>query len=219
VFKVVPEFAAFYDQEAGAALPLSTQFVVAISTNLVASSGIIFGTLGALFIGGYLWFRQPAAKKRVHRSILKLPFFGPLARKFATSQVSRTLATLLAGGIPLVNALDIAAKAVGNRAIADDLAVVAKQVREGGSLAHSIAQRQMFPHVAVEMVEVGESTGALADMLNSVADFYDEENETTLTRFSNLIQPLLLVVMGMVIAGLLLSLYMPLFNLSAIQQG
>jgi type IV pilus assembly protein PilC len=163
--------------------------------------------------------RQPTARKRLHKAILGLPFFGRLSRTFATSQVSRTLATLLSGGIPLVNALDIAAKAVGNRAIADDLMTVARQVREGGSLAAAIAARGMFPHVAVEMVEVGESTGALADMLNSVADFYDEENETTLTRFSNLIQPILLIIMGIVIAGLLLSLYMPLFQLSAITQG
>ena len=220
VFKVVPEFASFYNQEGnGAALPMSTRFVVMISTNLVASAGLIFSSLAAAIVGGWLWFRQPAARKQVHKFILRLPFFGRLARTFATSQVSRTLATLLSGGIPLVNALDISARAVGNKAIADDLAIVARQVREGGSLAGAIAERHMFPHVAVEMVEVGESTGALADMLNSVADFYDEENETTMTRFSNLIQPLLLIVMGIVIAGLLLSLYMPLFQLSAIQQG
>ena len=100
--------------------------------------------------------------------------------------------------------------------MAENLTVVARQVREGGSLAAALAERDMFPHVAVEMVEVGESTGALADMLNSVADFYDEENETSLTRFSNLVQPVLLIVMGIVIAGLLMSLYMPLFKLSSL---
>jgi type IV pilus assembly protein PilC len=93
---------------------------------------------------------------------------------------------------------------------------VARQVREGSSLAGALAERDMFPHVAVEMVEVGESTGALAEMLASVADFYDEENQTSLTRFSNLVQPLMLVVMGVVIAALLLSLYMPLFRLSSL---
>jgi type IV pilus assembly protein PilC len=151
--------------------------------------------------------------------MLRLPFFGPLARKLATAQVSRTLATLLSGGIPLVNSLDIAAKSVNNRAIADGLAIVARRVREGASLASTLSEQHIFPHVAVEMVEVGESTGALADMLNSVADFYDEENQTTLTRFSNLIQPILLIVMGLIIAFLLLSLYMPLFNLSSLGHG
>jgi len=162
-----------------------------------------------------LWFRQPVQRRRLDAAILRLPYFGSLIRKFTTAQVSRTLATLLSGGIPLVNSLDIAARAVGNRSMAEGLTAVAKQVREGGSMAAALAERDLFPHVAVEMVEVGESTGALADMLNSVADFYDEENETSLTRFSNLVQPILLIIMGFVIAGLLMSLYMPLFKLSS----
>jgi type IV pilus assembly protein PilC len=218
VFKVVPEFAAFYGQEgSGAELPLSTQVVVAISTTAVSNGIWILAAVVAAVAFTVVGFRQPSQRARLHAWILKLPYFGPLARKFATAQVSRTLATLLSGGIPLVNALDIAAKSVGNRHIADHLAVVARQVREGGSLGASLAGRGVFPNVAVEMVEVGESTGALADMLNSVADFYDEENETSLTRFSNLIQPILLIVMGVIIAGLLLSLYMPLFQLSSIR--
>jgi type IV pilus assembly protein PilC len=217
VFKVVPEFAAFYNQFGhGRDLPMSTRVVVAISTRLVGSGGFILAGLALLVTGLVLWFRHPVQRRRLHAGILRLPYFGPLARRFATAQVSRTLATLLSGGIPLVNALDIGARTVGNKSIAEGLAVVARQVREGGSLAMSLAERQMFPHVAVEMVEVGESTGALADMLNSVADFYDQENETSLARFSNLVQPILLIVMGFVIAGLLMSLYMPLFQLSSL---
>ncbi|HUL72353.1 MAG TPA: type II secretion system F family protein [Vicinamibacterales bacterium] len=217
VFKVVPEFADFYNQFGhGADLPLSTRIVVAISTNLVGSAGVIFAGLVAIVAAFVLWFRQPAQRRRLHAFVLRLPYFGPLTRRFVTAQVSRTLATLLQGGIPLVNSLDIAARAVGNRSMAESLVGVAKQVREGGSLATALAERDLFPHVAVEMVEVGESTGALADMLNSVADFYDEENETSLTRFSNLVQPVLLIIMGFVIAGLLMSLYMPLFKLSSL---
>ena len=219
VFKVVPEFGAFYQQYGeGAQLPMSTRIVVSISEHLISYAGVILLVGGGLVVGSMLWFKQPGQKKRLHASMLRLPFFGPLARKLATAQVSRTLATLLAGGIPLVNSLDIAAKSVTNKAIADGLAVVARRVREGASLASTLNEQHIFPHVAVEMVEVGESTGALADMLNSVADFYDEENQTTLTRFSNLIQPVLLIVMGVIIAFLLLSLYMPLFNLSNLRQ-
>jgi type IV pilus assembly protein PilC len=217
VFKVVPEFAAFYLQFGqGAELPVSTQIVVAISTALVGSTGLIFVALGSLAAAAVLTLRAPAERRRLHRAILRLPYFGPLARRFATAQVARTIATLLSGGVPLVNALEISARASGNLAMGDHLTAVARQVREGRSLAQSLADGGMFPHVAVEMVEVGESTGAMADMLNSVADFYDEENETSLTRFSNLVQPLLLVVMGVVIAGLLLSLYMPLLQLSSL---
>jgi type IV pilus assembly protein PilC len=189
---------------------------VAVSTTLVDSGPIILLGVVSAIVLGVLWFRQASERRRFHRWTLRMPFFGPLSRKLATAQVSRTLATLLSGGIPLVNSLDIAAKSVANQSIADGLAVVAREVREGGSLAGSLSRQNIFPHVAVEMVEVGESTGALADMLNSVADFYDEENGTTLTRFSNLIQPILLVIMGVVVSFLLLSLYMPLFNLSSL---
>jgi type IV pilus assembly protein PilC len=216
VFQVVPEFAAFYNQFQGAALPLPTQIIVAISTNLVASAGVIFTVLAGSIAGIVWWVRRPSQRRRIHGVILKVPYFGPLARRFATAQTSRTLATLLFGGIPLVNALEISARSTGNRAIAEHLGHVAQEVREGSSLSGALAKRDLFPHVAVEMVEVGESTGALADMLTSVADFYDEENQTSLTRFSNLIQPVMLVVMGIIIAGLLLSLYMPLFRLSTL---
>jgi type IV pilus assembly protein PilC len=216
VFEVVPEFADFYAQFQGAQLPLPTQIIVAVSTNIVASAGLILSVLVGLTVGIAWWVRRPAQRRRIHAMILRVPYFGPLARRFATAQTSRTLATLLFGGIPLVNALEIAARSTGNRAIAVHLGIVAQEVREGSSLSGALAKRDLFPHVAVEMVEVGESTGALADMLTSVADFYDEENQTSLTRFSNLIQPVMLVVMGIVIAGLLLSLYMPLFRLSSL---
>jgi type IV pilus assembly protein PilC len=217
VFQVVPEFADFYAQFGqGAELPMSTRVVVAVSNNLVASAGLIALVLAGTVTGLVLWLRRPEQRRRLHAAILRVPYFGPLARRFATAQTSRTLATLLFGGIPLVNALEISARATGNRAIATHLGVVAQEVREGSSLSGALIKRDLFPHVAVEMVEVGESTGALADMLTSVADFYDEENQTSLTRFSNLIQPVLLVVMGIVIAGLLLSLYMPLFQLSTL---
>jgi type IV pilus assembly protein PilC len=216
VFQVVPEFADFYAQYGGAALPLSTRIVVALSTNIVGSASVILLILAAAVVGVVLLVRQPAQRRHMHAAVLRLPYFGPLARRFSTAQVARTMATLLAGGIPLVNALEIAARAAGNRSIGDHLSVVAGQVREGRSFAQSLSEGGMLPHIAVEMVEVGESTGALADMLNSVADFYDEENETSLTRFSNVIQPILLIVMGIVIAGLLLSLYMPLFQLSSL---
>ena len=140
---------------------------------------------------------------------------GPIAQKFATSQAARTLATLLGGGIPLVNAIDVSARSIGNQYMAHELTHAAQQVREGRALAASMDESGAFPDVAIKMVEVGESTGALQEMLNSLADFYDEEIETNLGRFVTIIEPALLVIMGIVIAGLLLSLYMPLFNLSS----
>lgn len=217
VFRVVPEFASFYAGfGAGAELPASTQLIVAFSSSVVNYAWVWVTALIVIGVSFSVWIRQPGQRSRLDRAIMRLPWFGPLSRKFSTAQVARTIATLLAGGIPLVNSLDIAAKSVGNQAVSADLGVVAREVREGSSLAHSLQRRHTFPDVAIEMVEVGESTGALAEMLNSIADFYDEENDTSLTRFTNLVQPVLLIVMGIVIAGLLLSLYMPLFQLSSL---
>jgi len=130
--------------------------------------------------------------------------------------MARTLATLLGGGLPLVNALDIAAKSVGNQYMAGQLEVVSHRVREGESFAAALDERGSFPEVAVKMAEVGESTGALQDMLNTVADFYDEDISAAMERFLTLVEPALLVMMGAVIAGLLLALYMPLFQLSSV---
>ena len=165
------------------------------------------------------WLRQPGQKARFHRAILKVPMLGDVATKFATSQMARTLATLLGGGLPLVNALDIATKSVGNQYIATQLGIVSTRVREGDSLAAALSARDVFPAVAVKMAEVGESTGALQEMLNTVADFFDEEITTTMERFVTLVEPVLLVIMGIVIAGLLLALYMPLFQLSSVLTG
>src|SRR4030095_5196059 len=126
------------------------------------------------------WVRRPGQQARFDYLMLKLPMLGPIAGKFATSQMARTLATLLGGGLPLVNALDIAANSIGNQFMASQLEVVSARVREGESFAAALEARQVFPEVAVKMAEVGESTGALQDMLNTVADFYDEEIETNM---------------------------------------
>src|SRR5206468_7240929 len=148
--------------------------------------------------------------------VLRLPVVGPIAAKFATSQMARTLATLLGGGLPLVNALDISARSIGNQYMASQLDIVSVRVREGESFAGALEGRGVFPDVAVKMAEVGESTGALQDMLNTVADFYDEEISTNMERFVTLVEPALPVAMGIVIAVMLLALYMPIFQLGSV---
>jgi type IV pilus assembly protein PilC len=130
--------------------------------------------------------------------------------------MARTLATLLGGGIPLVNALEIAVRSLSNRYLARELDEVRHKVQEGDSFAHALREGRVVPDVAVKMVEVGESTGALQEMLNSLADFYDEEIETEVSRFITLVEPVLLVVMGVIIAIVVLALYMPLFELSSV---
>jgi len=218
VLRVVPSFSDFY-ASFGANLPLVTRVIVAISDFVRGQFLLIVIAIVVTVLAFTAWLRQPGQKARFDRIVLGIPVVGEIAAKFATSQMARTLATLLNGGLPLVNALDIAARSVGNQYIARELDVVSARVREGVSFSSALEARRVFPEVAVKMAEVGESTGALQDMLNTVADFYDEEISTNMERFVTLIEPALLVIMGIVIAGLLLALYMPLFQLSSVLAG
>ena len=213
VLRVVPQFSGYYEQF-GAELPLSTRIIVAASNVATTYLGVVVVLVAAAAVSIWLWLKRPGQRQRFDRWILRLPSLGPIARKFATAQASRTLATLLGGGIPLVNAIDVAARSIKNQYIAGELHSASQQVREGRALSAAMTDSGAFPDVALKMVEVGEQTGALQEMLNSLSDFYDEEIETSLDRFVTLVEPILLIIMGMVIAGLLLALYMPLFNLS-----
>jgi len=214
VLRVVPEFGAFYEQF-GKELPLSTRIIVSFSNFAVAYFLFFVLALGAIIAGSIAWLKRAGNRRRFDRWTLGIPAVGPIAQKFATSQASRTLATLLGGGIPLVNAIDVSARSIGNQYMAQELTTAAQQVREGRALASAMLASGAFPDVAIKMVEVGESTGALQEMLNSLSEFYDEEIDTSLTRFITIVEPVLLVIMGIIIAALLLSLYMPLFNLSS----
>jgi len=215
VVKVVPTFAEFYGSF-NAPLPLSTRMIVAVSDIIRAQLWLILIALGAAALGFYTWIKQPGRGAQFDRWILKLPMIGGSVHKFSTSQMARTLATLLGGGIPLVNALEIAARSTGNRHMGQELEIVGARVREGQSFAGTLLERQTVPDVAIKMIEVGESTGSLTEMLNSLADFYDEEIETEVSRFVTLIEPAMLVFMGVVIAGIVLALYLPLFNLTSV---
>ncbi len=215
VLRVVPEFELFY-RGFGAELRIATRTIVAVSRFLRSYMPVLVLGVGAAVVAGWYWLRQPGTGALLDRLILRVPLVGTIAGRFATSQLTRTLGTLLGGGIPLVNALDVASRALGNRFFADQLTVVGRRVREGESLAAALAERGVFPAVALKMVEVGESTGALQEMLTSVADFFDEEIDTQLGRFITIIEPALLVIMGIVIAALLLALYMPLLQLGSV---
>ena len=215
VLYAVPAFSDFYSSF-GADLPLVTRIIVRTSAIIRGQFVLLLAGAAGLVLLVLAWVRRPGQRAKFDHLLLGLPMLGGVARKFSTSQMARTLATLLGGGLPLVNALDIAAKSVSNRYMARQLETVAVRVREGESFAAALDGRKAFPDVAVKMAEVGESTGALQDMLNTVADFYDEEISTTMDRFVTLIEPTLLVVMGIIIASLLLAMYMPLFQLSSV---
>lgn len=215
VLKVVPEFANFYDSF-NAELPLATRIIVKGSNLARNHFLLIVLVLGTSGIAVWNWLHRPHQRARFDRAVLQMPMVGSTVTRFATSQLARTLATLLGGGLPLVTAIEIASRSGANAHITSELRVVGERVREGEPFASALAARKVFPDVAIKMVEVGEATGALQDMLTSLADFYDEEIETELGRFVSLVEPILLVVMGLVIASLLLALYMPLFQLTSV---
>ena len=215
MLRVVPAFSDFYAQF-GRQLPLSTRIIIGVSNFVVGNLPLIIVAVIAAAIALASWWKRPGQRARVERMLLQVPWAGETVRKFATSQMARTLGTLLGGGIPLVNALDIASRSMTNRYLASELSVATRSVREGESFAASLRERAAFSDVAVKMVEVGESTGALQEMLNSLAEFFEEEIETEVARFITLIEPVILIIMGAVIALVVLALYMPLFELSSV---
>jgi type IV pilus assembly protein PilC len=215
VLKVVPAFSDFYGNF-DRPLPWSTRLIVAVSNAAVSNVWLLLLIVVGLVTVITVWVRHPAQRATFHHFLLKLPWFGETIRKFATAQVARTLATLLGGGIPLVNAIEIGGRSMSNKYLARELDDVRRRVQEGQSFAAALRERASFPDVAVKMIEVGESTGALQEMLNSLADFYDEEIETEVSRFITLVEPVILVVMGVIIAMVVLALYMPLFDLSSV---
>ena len=215
VLKVIPAFSDFYASN-DAQLPMSTSIILAISNAVRSQLGLIVAVIALAAAAFAAWIGQPGQRARFDHGVLRLPWIGETIRKFTTSQMARTLSTLLGGGIPLVNAMEVTSRSISNRYMALELDRVTQRVREGQGLSASLAAKAVVPDVALKMIEVGESTGALQEMLTSLADFYDEEVETSVARFVTLIEPTLLVIMGVVIAGLVLSLYMPLFNLSSV---
>ena len=215
VIKVVPTFAEFYTSF-DAQLPFSTRMIVAVSDFARSQFWLILIVVGGGGVAFYTWLKQPGRGAEFDRLVLKLPLIGDSFHKFSTAQLARTLATLLSGGIPLVNAVEIAARSSGNRHMGKELEIVVARVREGQGFANTLLERKTVPDVAIKMIEVGESTGALTEMLNSLADFYDEEIETEVARFITLIEPAMLVFMGIVIAAVVLALYLPLFQLTSV---
>jgi len=168
---------------------------------------------------GMQWFRREGSRLLIDRVLLRVPLVGRLMRMYATSQLARTLSSLLSGGLPLVTAMEVAGASVANRAMAAAVQTATPMVREGKSLTSALESTGMLENLVLEMVKVGEQTGALADMLGAIADFYDEEMETRIAAVLALMEPILLVVMAVIVAGMLLAFYLPLFEaISAVRR-
>lgn len=211
---VVPKFAELYHQF-DAELPYVTKLMLGIGTTLQSYFYIVLPVLVGLIVVVLAWFRSEQGTRVIDTVRFKLPIFGAIWMKYQIAMFSRTLSTLLAGGMPLVPSLETASSSINSRKISRNVEQAARRVREGGSLSASLEETQFFPDLAVEMIEVGESTGALPAMLNSVAEFYEEDVQNALTAAMQLIEPALLIIMASVVAFVLISLYLPIFNLGA----
>ena len=208
---VIPKFVEFF-AGFGTELPLLTRVVITIATFLKAHIFVLLAGLTALVWFTARWRRTDAGQRSFDGALLRIPVVGLILHQFAVSQFARSLATLVGSGTPLVPALEIAAGAVANRKISDGVHTVVPKVREGAELWRSLEETAQFTSLAVEMIKVGEATGALEEMLTNVSDFYDEAIEASLQRLINLVEPIILVVMGGVIATILLSIYLPMFS-------
>lgn len=212
VLKVIPSFKEFYGSF-NAELPFITRTLLQLSDFAVA----VFPWALALGIPAVLlaliWYRREQSKEQVDAWLMRVPFLGVLMRLYATSQLARMLATLLQGGLPLLSSMEVAASSVSNRAMSAALRRAAPQVREGQSLMFALESTGMVDPVALQMVKVGEQTGALADMLNAIADFFDEDLDTRVARLLALVEPVILSLMAVVVAGLLLAFYLPMFQI------
>ncbi|HXI04113.1 MAG TPA: type II secretion system F family protein [Candidatus Saccharimonadales bacterium] len=208
---IIPKFQAFF-ADFGAELPLITRIVVGTSAWVQAHILIILAVIVVTAISVTAWVRTPAGATKIDMWKLKVPLLGGVWRRYAISRFTRTLSTLIAGGIPLVASLDISARAVGNRIFEERMLGVGQKVREGESLWESLDKTGLVTDMAIEMIKVGESTGALEEMLGNVANFYDEEIDARLTTLVSLMEPAMLIFMAGVISVMLMAIYLPLIR-------
>ena len=209
---VVPRFGQLYDQ-IGGHLPALTTFLLALGKNFQAYILYAIPVIAVISYGLWRWGRTESGSNRIDRIRLKMPIFGNIWLKYQVAQFSRTFSTLLEGGMPPVPSLETAARSISSRIIAKAVRTGVGSVREGKSLSQALLKTKVFPELATSMIEVGESTGALPQMLNSVAEFFEEDVQTALTAALSLIEPLILVVMGVVVVTIMIALYRPIFSL------
>jgi type IV pilus assembly protein PilC len=210
---VVPNFALLYSSM-GATLPYMTQLLIAVGTT---ARGYILLIAGCVVVAGFalrFWAKTDAGRETMDHFKLRMPVFGEVWIKYQVAQFSRVLSTLLVGGIPLLQAIETAADSIGTLLLQRTLEQARQRVREGQSLSSALAAAKVFPGLSIDMIEVGESTGALPAMLTSVAEFYEDDVNTRMTAAMALIEPAIMIFMGIFVAFVLLALYLPIFSLA-----
>jgi type IV pilus assembly protein PilC len=212
LWKVIPTFAQLF-QGLGAQLPLPTRVVIAASNGIVAYGWILIIVLGALGYAFKSYYATNNGRHMIDRIALKLPVLGDILRKVAVARFCRTLSTLLASGVPILDGLDITARTSGNAIIEDAILVTRSGIERGETISGPLRETNVFPSMVVQMINVGETTGALDAMLSKIADFYEEEVDTAVAGLLTLMEPIMIAVLGGVVGGIVIAMYMPIFDL------
>ena len=214
LIKVIPVFATLFEG-LGAELPLATLIVIRMSNWLTRFVLFIAAGAGLAVAAVRYSYRTEGGRLAIDRFLLSIPIIGPVLKKLAVARFSRTLSTLLVSGIPILEGLEITARTAGNRVIENALMRTRQTVEEGKTLVEPLRSGSLFPPMVVQMVSVGEQTGELDEMLSRVADYYDDEADTALANLLTLIEPLLIVFLGVVVGGIVIAMYLPLFSMIA----
>jgi type IV pilus assembly protein PilC len=216
LIKVIPTFENMYkDMGGGAKLPAATRVVMNISHGFVDRWYLFVGGLIGLVVVVTVMRRTPRGREIWDRMMLNVPVIGPVLRKIVVSRFTRTLGTLLSSGVPILDALDICAKTAGNRVVMNGINKARDKISEGHDMAGPLADSRVFPSMVVQMIGVGEQTGAMDQMLQKIADFYEEEVDAAVTAMTSLIEPIMMAFLGVVVGGLIIAMYLPIFNLAS----
>ncbi|MBI2828158.1 MAG: type II secretion system F family protein [Acidobacteria bacterium] len=212
LWKVIPTFATLFEG-LGADLPLPTRVVIALSNGLVRFGPFLIAAVVGIGFGFRSYYATPGGRRVIDGIVLKLPVLGMLMRKIAVARFCRTLSTLLASGVSILEALDITAKTAGNAVIEDAIYATRKSIEGGETVAAPLRQTAVFPPMVVQMIGVGEATGALDTMLSKIADFYEEEVDVAVAGLLTLLEPVMIALLGGVVGGIVIAMYMPIFSL------
>ncbi|GMV38555.1 MAG: hypothetical protein AMXMBFR64_02710 [Myxococcales bacterium] len=214
LWKMVPTFAGMFKSMGKTELPAVTQFMVDLSNNMLASMPLVIGGFIALVVAWKWFYRSVRGRLIVDTVILHIPIFGTLARKAAIAKFTRTLGTLISSGVPILDSLEIVARTAGNKVVENAVMYTREKISEGKSIAAPLMEHNVFPKMVVQMIAVGESTGAMDIMLTKIADFYDDEVDQSVDAITSLIEPLIMVVLGGIVGFVLLAMYAPIFSMA-----
>jgi type IV pilus assembly protein PilC len=212
---VIPTFAELF-HDFGSSLPLPTEIVIQISNFVVAYWYLIFGASGSAGFFLRRFMKTERGKEVTHPIFLKLPIFGDIIRKVAVARFTRTLGTMMSSGVPILDALNICSKTAGNKVVERDVQRARVSISEGKSMVEPLSESVVFPPMVISMIGVGESTGALDAMLDKIADFYEDEVDNAVTAMKQLIEPIMILFLGVIIGGLVVSMYLPIFKMGAV---